>query len=95
MRIADSIYDILNINDEGIVNNNKNSHYIIFMQMIHIFVLQSEEIHFDYQFDLPNKTNYILTRLYETGNKELKKEYYEMRQLILNNLKRIQDDKKD
>ena len=65
------------------------------MKMIHNFVLQSGKIHFDYQFDLLNKANYILTGLYETSNEELKKEYYEMRELILNNLERIQDDKNE
>ena len=95
MRTADSIYDILNIIDEGIVNNNKDSHYILFMKMIHNFVVESGEIHFDYQLDLLNKTIYILTRLNETCNEELKKEYYEMRELILNNLERIQDDKNE
>ena len=65
------------------------------MKMIHNFVLESEEIHFDYKFDLLNKTNYILTRLYETCNKKWKKEYYEMRELILNNLERIQNDKNE
>ena len=89
MRTANTIYDILNIIDEGFVNNNKDSHYILFMKMIHNFVIESEEIHFDYQFDLLNKTNYILTRLYETCNEELKKENHEMRELILNNLERI------
>ena len=59
------------------------------------FVLESEEIQFDYQFDLLIKTNYILTRLYETCNEELKKEYYEMRELILNNLERLQDEKNE
>ena len=93
MRTANTIYDILNIIDEGIVNNSKDSHYILFMQMIHNFVLESEEIHFDYQFDLLKKTNYILIRLYETCNEELKKDYYEMRELILNNQERIQNDK--
>ena len=93
MRTANTIYDILNIIDEGIVNNNKDNHYVLFMQRIHNFVLESEEIHFDYQFDLLNKTNYISTRLYKTCNEELKKEYYEMRELILNNLERIQNDK--
>ena len=93
MRTVNTKYDILNIIDEGNVNNNEDCHYILFMQIIHNFVLESEEIHFDYQFDLLNKTNYILTRLYVTWNKELKKEYYEMRELILNNLERIQSDK--
>ena len=93
MRTANTIYDILKNIDEGIVNNNKNNHYILFMKMIHNFVFESEEIHFDYQFDFFNKTNYLLTRLHETCNKELKKEYYEMRELILKNLERIQNDK--
>ena len=29
------------------------------MKMIHNFVLESEEIHFNYQIDLLNKTNYM------------------------------------
>ena len=90
---VNSFYDILNIIDTGIVDNNKNEHYIIIINNFHNFVLESQEIHFDYQFDLLKKTNYILTKLYEIANKELKKEYYELRELILNNLDRIQDDK--
>ena len=93
MLSVNSIYDILNIIDIGIVNNNKNDHYIIHMNHFLNFVLESQEIHFDYQFDLLKKTNYILTKLYEIDNEELKKEYYELRELILNNLDRIQDDK--
>ena len=30
MTSVNSIYDLLNIIDTGIVNNNKNEHYIIF-----------------------------------------------------------------
>ena len=90
---VNSIYDILNVIDSGVVNNNKNEHYIIFVNNVHTFVLESEEIHFDYQFDLLKKTNYMLTKLYEIDNEELKKEYYELRELILNSLERIQDDK--
>ena len=95
MRTANTIYDISNIIDEGILNNNRDGHYILFRKMFHNFVRESEEIHFDYQFDLLNKANYVLKRLYETSNEELKKGYYEMRELILNNLERIQDDKNE
>ena len=95
MRTADSIYDILIIIEEGILYNNRNGHYILFMKMIHTFVLESGEIHFDYQFELLNKTNYKKSKLYETCNEELKKEYHGMRELILNNLERIQDDKNE
>ena len=30
MRSVDTIYDILNIIEEGILNNNKDDHYIIY-----------------------------------------------------------------
>ena len=93
MLSVNSIYDILNIIDIGIVNNNKIDHYIILINHFHNFVLESQEIHFDYQFDLLKKTNYMLTKLYEIDIKELTKEYYDLRELILNNLERIQDDK--
>ena len=56
MMSANSIYDILNIIDIGIVNNNKNDHYIMLINKIHNFVLESQEIHFNYQFDLLKKT---------------------------------------
>ena len=74
-----TIKDDLDFIDYGIVNNNYNSNYRVYMNIIHNFALESGEIHFDYQFDLLNKANYILVRLYETSNEELKKEYYEMR----------------
>ena len=93
MLSVNSIYDILNNIDTGIVNNNKNEHYIILINHFHNFVVETQEIHFDYRFDLLKKSNYILTKLYEIDNKELKKEYYELRELIINNLERIQDDK--
>ena len=93
MMSVNSIYDILNIIGIGIVNNNKIDPYIILINNFHNFVLENQEIHFDYHFDLLKKTNHILTKLYEIDNKELKKEYYELRELILNNLERIQDDK--
>ena len=59
MLSVNSIYDILNIIDIGIVNNNKNDHYIILINHFHNFVLESQEIHFDYQFDLLKKKQTI------------------------------------
>ena len=49
MKTADSIHDILNIIEEVILNYNRDGHYILFIKMIHNFVLESGEIHFDYQ----------------------------------------------
>ena len=56
---VNSIYDTLNIIDTGIVDNNKNEHYIKFINNFHNFVLESQEIHFDYQFDLLKKKQTI------------------------------------
>ena len=59
---VNSIYDILNVIDSGIVNNNKNDHYIIFVNNVHNFVLESQEIHFDYQFDLLKKNKLYINK---------------------------------
>ena len=59
---VNSIYDILNIIDIGIVNTNKNDHYIILMNHFHNFVLESQEIHFDYQFDLLKKNKLYINK---------------------------------
>ena len=57
MKTANSIFDILNIIDEGILNYNRDGHYIMFLKMIHNFVLERGGTCFDYHFDLLNKTN--------------------------------------
>ena len=62
MMSVNSIYDILNIIDTGILNNNKNDHYIILMNHFHNFVLESQEIHFDYQFDLLKKNKLYINK---------------------------------
>ena len=72
MRGVSTTYDILNLIDECILNNNETSHYILFMKIIHNFILESNQIHYDYQIELLNQTNYILTKLYGTSNIELK-----------------------
>ena len=62
MTSVNSIYDLLNIIDTGIVNNNKNEHYIIFINNFHNFVLESQEIHFDFQFDLLKKNKLYINK---------------------------------
>ena len=54
MKTADTIYDILNIFVEGILNNSRGGHFLLFMKMIHNFLLESGEIYFNHQFDLLN-----------------------------------------
>ena len=72
-----TIKDVLDSIDCGIVNNNCNKNYIVYM--IHRFLLDSEEINSELLFELLKQTNLITLKLYTHENSELKDEYYKMR----------------
>ena len=56
------------------------------MNMIHRFLIDSEEINSEFLFELLKQTNLIILKLYTHDNSELKVEYYKMRRLILQSL---------
>ena len=56
---VNNLKDVLDYIDYGILNNNCNSNYRVYMNMIQNFALESGEIHFDYQIDLLNKAHYM------------------------------------
>ena len=58
----------------------------MYMNMIHRFLLDSEEINSEILFELPKQTNLIILKLYTHENAELKGDYYKMRRLILQSL---------
>ena len=78
-----TIKDVLDYIDCGIVNNNCNSNYIVYMELIHSFLLNGEEINSEFLFQLLQQTNFIILELFTHKNAELKNEYYEMRHIIL------------
>ena len=47
-----TIKDVLDFIDFGIVDENSNTNYIVYMSMIHRFSLNSEEINSEYLFKL-------------------------------------------
>ena len=47
-----TIKDVLDYIDCGIVDNNCNKNYIVYMNMIHRFLLDSEEINSEFLFEL-------------------------------------------
>ena len=77
-----TIKDVLDYIDCGIVNNNCNTNYKVYMRMIHKFLLNSEEINSEYLFQLLQQSNLIL-KLFTHKNSELRNDYFEMRDLIL------------
>ena len=78
-----TIKDVLDYIDCGIVNNNSNSNNIVYTRMIHRFLLKSEEINSEYLFQLLQQSNLILLKLFTHKNSELRNDYFEMRDIIL------------
>ena len=81
-----TIKDVLDYIDCGIVDNNFNTNYIVYLNMIHRFLLDSEEINSEFSFELLKQTNLIILKLHTHENAEMKGEYYKMRRLILQSL---------
>ena len=81
-----TIKDVLDYIDCAIVDNNCNTNYRVYMNMIHRFLLDSEEINSEFLFKLLKQSNLITIKLFTHENAELKEDYYKMRRLILQSL---------
>ena len=84
-----TIKNVLEIIDCGIVNNNCKTNYVIYMRMIHRFLLNSEEINSEYLFQLLQQSNLIILKLFTHKNSELRNDYLVMRDIILELYKKI------
>ena len=67
-----AIKDVLDYIDCEIVDINCNTNYIVYMNMIYRFLLDSEEIYSEFLFELLKQTNLILLKLFTHENAELK-----------------------
>ena len=74
-----TIKDVLDYIGCGIVDNNCNTNYIVYMKMSHRFLLNSEEINSEFLFELVEQINLIIVKLFTCKNGEMKDEYYKMR----------------
>ena len=73
-----TIEDVLDYIDCGIVNNNCNTNYIVYLSMIHRFLLNSEAINSEYLFKLLQQSNFIILKLFTRKNSELRNDYFEI-----------------
>ena len=81
-----SITDILNYIDYGLIDNNCNENYLVFMEIIHNFVLNSGKINLEFQIEILQQINHIIEKLYNYKNVELKNEYLKLRGIVLESL---------
>ena len=81
-----TIKDVSDYIDCGLVDNNCVTNYFVYMNMIHRFLLDSEEINSEFLFELLKQTNLIILKLFTHENAELKDDYNKMRGWILQSL---------
>ena len=86
------IKDVLDYTDCGILNNNCNTNYIVYMRMIHRFLLNSEEINSEYLFQLLQQSIFIILKLFTHKNSELRNDYFDMRDIILESVRENNQD---
>ena len=87
-----TIKDVLDYIDCGKVNKNCNSNYIVYMRTIHRFLLNSEEINSEYLFQLLQKSNLIILKLFTHKNLELRNDYFDMRDIVLESVRENNQD---
>ena len=87
-----TIKDVLDFIDCGIVNNNCNRNYIVYLRMIHGFLLTSEEINSECLFKLFQQSNLIILKLFTRKNSQLRNDYFEMRDIILESVRENNQD---
>ena len=81
-----SITDVLNYIDYGLLDNNFNENYLVFMEMMHNFVLNSGKINLEFQIEILQQINHIIEKLYNYKNVKLKNEYLKLRGIVLESL---------
>ena len=81
-----SITDVLNYIDYGLIDNNFNENYLVYMEIIHNFVLNSDKINLEFQIEILQQINHIIEKLYNYKNVELKNEYLKLRGIVLESL---------
>ena len=83
MNGVNDLKDVLDYIDIGVTDNNKKTHYILYISMIHNFFLNWEGIDFGIRYDVLKQANLIITKLIDHENGELRDDWIKMRSLIV------------
>ena len=77
---------VLNYIDNAVINNNYNNQYIYYIDIIHSYFLNSEEIDFGVRYEILELCNLIITKLIDLENEKLQDEWIKLRHLIVSNI---------
>ena len=86
-----TLKSILDYIDNGITNNNHKDQYIMYIDIIHNFFLNYDNIDFGIRDKILKQSNLIIYELINRENRELRNEWYKIRRLIIPDL--IEEDK--
>ena len=81
-----SITDVLNYIDYGLIDYNCNKNYLVYMGMMHNLVLNGGQINSEFQIEKLQRINLILVKLFNYKNAELKNEYLKLKEMVLESL---------
>ena len=81
-----SITDVLNYIDYGLIHNNCNKNYLVYMGMMHNFVLNGGQINSEFHIEILQQINLIILKLFNYKNAELKNEYLKLKEMVLESL---------
>ena len=83
MNRENDLKDILDYIDNGITSNNHNDRYILYICLIHNFILNTIGVDFKLRYDILKQANLKLTKLVKVDNDELRDEWIKFRNLII------------
>ena len=83
MNGINDLKDVLDYIDIGITDNNNKDHYILYISIIHSFLLNREGIEFGVRYNVLKQANLIITKLIDHENGELRDDWLRLRSLIV------------
>ena len=86
-----TLKNILYYIDIGVTNNNYKEHYIMYIDIIHNYFLNYNDIDFGIRDKILKQCNLIISKLIDYENKELRDDWIGIRKLIVPSL--IEEDK--
>ena len=77
---------VLNYIGNAVINNNYKDQYIYYIDIIHSYFLNLEEIDFGVRYEIIELCNLIITELINHENEKLQAQWIKLRHLIVSNI---------
>ena len=92
--LISKMVDVLNFIDGGIINNNPHSFYISYINQIHNYFLDLEDIDFKKRKKILTHCNELLAKLFDHNNDDVQDYWIGLREMIVqeDGLKELDED---